>query len=105
MQAIILFHACKGKSAHVALLTRVQPSSEIRIILHVFFVGALREADPLSIVKSIRLDRCALVQHPKQFEFVHAAAVRYCELEVSNRVATNSIHGTSPNEFKMILCV
>eukprot|EP00045_Choanoeca_perplexa_P012693 m.140049 g.140049 ORF g.140049 m.140049 type:complete len:626 (-) comp16101_c0_seq3:112-1989(-) len=38
------------------------------------------ETDPLVIIDAIRHDRCALVQHPQQFEFVHEACVKYAEL-------------------------
>lgn len=37
-------------------------------------------ASPLKIVRTIRQDRMALVQHPKQFEFVHAALVRWAQM-------------------------
>lgn len=37
------------------------------------------KCDPLRSTAEIRNDRCALVQHPQQFKFVHAAAVRYCQ--------------------------
>jgi len=37
-------------------------------------------ASPLKIVRTIRQDRMALVQHPKQFEFVHASLVRWAQM-------------------------
>ena len=37
------------------------------------------KVDPQSIVKSIRQDRCALVQHLNQFEFLNAACSRYAK--------------------------
>jgi len=36
---------------------------------------------PLRMIREIRQDRCALVQHPKQFDFVHAALVRWAEMQ------------------------
>eukprot|EP01147_Barroeca_monosierra_P010372 gene10372-2505_t len=36
--------------------------------------------DPLQIIDMIRQDRCALVQHPIQFKFVHAACTKYAEM-------------------------
>jgi len=38
-------------------------------------------ADPIDIIDNVRKDRCALVQHPVQFKFVHAGAVRYAALK------------------------
>nr|BAJ52656.1 protein tyrosine phosphatase [Monosiga ovata] len=38
------------------------------------------QVDPANIVFQIRKDRVALVQHPQQFELVHAACVRFCEM-------------------------
>eukprot|EP00043_Microstomoeca_roanoka_P007671 m.74047 g.74047 ORF g.74047 m.74047 type:complete len:642 (-) comp13924_c2_seq1:319-2244(-) len=40
----------------------------------------LGRADPLHSIDLIRQDRCALVQHPIQFKFVHAACTKYAEL-------------------------
>jgi hypothetical protein len=36
---------------------------------------------PLRMIKTIREDRCALVQHPGQFDFVHAALVRWAQMQ------------------------
>jgi len=36
--------------------------------------------DVLEVISQLRHDRCALVQHPQQFEFVHEACVKYAEL-------------------------
>lgn len=37
-------------------------------------------ADPLAIIANIRRDRCALVQHTNQYEFMHEACLRFAEL-------------------------
>jgi hypothetical protein len=37
-------------------------------------------AEPLAIIASIRRDRCALVQHTNQYEFMHEACLRFGEL-------------------------
>lgn len=37
-------------------------------------------ARPLAIIASIRRDRCALVQHTNQYEFMHEACLRFAEL-------------------------
>nr|BAJ52652.1 protein tyrosine phosphatase [Monosiga ovata] len=41
-------------------------------------------ADPLGIIAGIRKDRCALVQHTNQYEYLHEACLRYAE--IANRV-------------------
>ena len=42
---------------------------------------ATSSCSPLRMIREIRQDRCALVQHPKQFDFVHAALVRWAEMQ------------------------
>ena len=39
--------------------------------------------DPLAVIASIRRDRCALVQHDNQYEFMHEACLRFAELSKS----------------------
>jgi len=41
--------------------------------------------DPIAVVENVRQDRCALVQHPAQFKFVHAGIVEYAK-KSQNRV-------------------
>lgn len=36
--------------------------------------------DVIEVIKDIRNDRCAMVQHPQQFELVHEACIRFAEL-------------------------
>eukprot|EP00054_Salpingoeca_dolichothecata_P014954 m.85200 g.85200 ORF g.85200 m.85200 type:complete len:633 (-) comp21251_c0_seq2:242-2140(-) len=38
------------------------------------------EVDLFEVIKTIREDRCALVQHLQQFDFVHRACIRHAEL-------------------------
>eukprot|EP00038_Savillea_parva_P006576 m.164608 g.164608 ORF g.164608 m.164608 type:complete len:723 (+) comp12447_c0_seq1:54-2222(+) len=42
------------------------------------------EVDPLKVVENVRNDRCALVQHPAQFSFVHAGTVGYAKRSGKN---------------------
>jgi hypothetical protein len=36
--------------------------------------------EPLDVIASIRRDRCALVQHGNQYEFLHEACIRFADL-------------------------
>ena len=36
--------------------------------------------EPLDVIASIRRDRCALVQHANQYEFLHESCLRFAEL-------------------------
>ena len=45
-----------------------------------FMLEHTSRCDSLDIIRNIRQDRCALVQHPQQYEFVYEAAVRYAEI-------------------------
>lgn len=36
--------------------------------------------EPLDVIASIRRDRCALVQHANQYEFLHEACIRFADL-------------------------
>lgn len=67
-----------------------------------------QRVDVLAVIAELREDRCALVQHPQQFEFVHEACVKYAELHKAHftieesvappvapreRVGTNTLEG------------
>eukprot|EP00051_Salpingoeca_urceolata_P033867 m.22546 g.22546 ORF g.22546 m.22546 type:complete len:584 (+) comp6858_c0_seq2:548-2299(+) len=55
-----------------------------------------READCLKIIDSIRHDRCAMVQHLQQFEFVVEACIRHAEkCKVVLRVEGEDLEGPS----------
>lgn len=51
---------------------------------------AHHKVDVLSVISDIRHDRCALVQHPLQFEFVHEACVKYAELHKAQFIVEES---------------
>eukprot|EP00055_Hartaetosiga_balthica_P001006 m.138003 g.138003 ORF g.138003 m.138003 type:complete len:601 (-) comp12910_c0_seq1:117-1919(-) len=61
------------------------------------------KADPLKVIEKIRNDRCALVQHPIQFEFVHSACVRYAELHKHKFIIQeDTVDEEEETEFKFV---
>ena len=51
--------------------------------------------EPLTIIDTIRNDRCLLVQHDKQYEYLHAAIQRWCQ-----RIGQEYYVGKKPKEKK-----
>jgi len=53
------------------------------------------KVEPLTIIDTIRQDRCLLVQHDKQYEYLHAAIQRWCQ-----RIGREFYVGKKPKEKK-----